>query len=146
MTTLADGSLVALWDSYGAGASHDVRGRRYTAVGAPLGGEFVVNNELTDTQFLGPSVAALAGGGFVAAWTSLAEVGAGPLEESCAASPTRICLSEGRFSVDVEWQDYAGNTGSGQVVPHLESGASWQHTNPLGQASEALVHWFDTCD
>ncbi len=31
------------------------------------------------------------------------------------------------------------------TVTDTETDVSWQHTNPLGQASEALVHWFDTC-
>ena len=31
------------------------------------------------------------------------------------------------------------------TVRDLDTGVAWQHTNPLGQPSEALVHWFDTC-
>ena len=30
-------------------------------------------------------------------------------------------------------------------VADLATGANWQHTNPLGNPSAALVHWFDTC-
>ncbi len=125
------------------------------------------------------------------------------LKGACVPSLTHMCLSDGRFSVDVTWRDYAGNTGSAQVVdagsPSSGTGANntsgmfwffdsdnwemlvkvldacdvnekflflgaattdveytltvtdtetqvfWQHTNPLGQASEALVHWFETC-
>ncbi len=120
---------------------------------------------------------------------------AAPLKGSCIPSPTNMCLSDDRFSVEVEWRDYLGNTGSAQVVDvrspdsgmfwffgpanwemlvkvldacdvngkflflgaastdveytvtvtDTESGVSWQHTNPLGNPSEALVHWFETC-
>ncbi len=118
-----------------------------------------------------------------------------PRQGDCIPDATRMCLSEGRFSVEVAWRDYDGNVGSGNVVPvgsddsglfwffdsgnwemlvkvldacHLndsflflgaattdveytlrvtdtDTGAFWEHTNPLGQASEALVHWFETC-
>ncbi|MCP4247817.1 MAG: ricin-type beta-trefoil lectin domain protein [bacterium] len=42
----------------------------------------------------------------------------------------------GAASTDVEYTLTVTDTDTGDV---------WQHTNPLGQASEALVHWFDTC-
>ncbi len=32
------------------------------------------------------------------------------------------------------------------TVTDTETQVFWQHTNPLGQASDALVHWFETCD
>ncbi len=31
------------------------------------------------------------------------------------------------------------------TVTDTQTGDSWQHANPLGQASEALIHWFESC-
>ncbi len=75
VTSLADGSFVAVWNSYGESGYHDVRGQRYAAGGTPLAGELQINTEPTNTQFLAPSVAALADGGFVVVWQSFASSG-----------------------------------------------------------------------
>jgi hypothetical protein len=45
-----------------------VYGQRYSAAGAPIGGEFRVNHHLGGDEFQ-PSVAGLGDGGFVVAWT-----------------------------------------------------------------------------
>ena len=37
--------------------------------------------------------------------------------EPCAASAKKLCLNAGRFSTEVSWKDFAGNTGFGQAVP-----------------------------
>lgn len=34
-------------------------------------------------------------------------------QTSCAPSATRLCLAEGRFSVEVSWEDFEGTTGQG---------------------------------
>jgi hypothetical protein len=34
----------------------------------------------------------------------------------CPASSTVLCLSAQRFSVAVNWRDFAGNTGAGRAV------------------------------
>lgn len=36
---------------------------------------------------------------------------------TCASSPTGLCLNDNRFRVEVQWKDFAGNTGTGQAVP-----------------------------
>jgi hypothetical protein len=43
-------------------------------------------------------------------------VSAGLKAAPCAASDTVLCLSAQRFSVEVRWRDFAGNTGSGRGV------------------------------
>ena len=37
--------------------------------------------------------------------------------QPCAPAATRLCLSGQRFSVEVRWTDFQGNTGAGQAVP-----------------------------
>jgi hypothetical protein len=62
----ADGDFVVVWtgpDGGGAG----ILGRRFNALGAPQGGDFVVNAATADTQSQ-PAVAQDPGGDFVVAW------------------------------------------------------------------------------
>jgi hypothetical protein len=45
---------------------------------------------------------------------------------SCAAGPTSLCLSGGRFRVDVTWKTPDGHTGAGQAVPlTADTGYFW---------------------
>ncbi len=45
---------------------------------------------------------------------------------ACAASPTRLCLRDGRFAVEVAWKDFQGNTGAGKAVPlTADTGTFW---------------------
>lgn len=50
----------------------------------------------------------------------------GAIAPGCVASSTFLCL-DGRFSVGVEWRDFAGHTGVGTVVPgaSADSGIFW---------------------
>ncbi|MCP4574559.1 MAG: hypothetical protein GY838_19590 [bacterium] len=45
----------------------------------------------------------------------------------CTADQTTLCLNQERFRVEVDWRDFQGNTGSGQVVPFGsdDSGLFW---------------------
>ena len=70
MASLAGGNYVVTWqDSSGhdGGSSWDVRGQVYSAGGVAVGKEFRVNSYVSSSQQR-PSVAALAGGGFVVTW------------------------------------------------------------------------------
>jgi hypothetical protein len=70
VATLTDGNVVVVWASYGQdGALQGIYGQRLTPTGAKLGGEFQINQYTLNNQRT-PSVAALAGGGFVVAWVS----------------------------------------------------------------------------
>ena len=67
---LAGGNYVVTWqDSSGhsGGSGWDVRGQLYSKNGASIGGEFRVNTYTSSSQY-DPSVAGLAGGGFVVTW------------------------------------------------------------------------------
>ena len=45
----------------------------------------------------------------------------------CTASDIELCLNRGRFRVEVDWRDFAGNAGSATVVPFAsdDSGLFW---------------------
>lgn len=71
------GDMVVVWMSNGqVGSDYGVYGQRYTASGAPVGGEFQVNTfTLTDSEY--PSVAMASDGAFVVSWASGDEFGTG---------------------------------------------------------------------
>lgn len=68
LTTLADGSVLATWQSNHT-SSIDVYAQRIAADGSLIGAEFQVNSTTTDSQSR-PQVSALSDGGFVVAWES----------------------------------------------------------------------------
>ncbi|MBD0272274.1 MAG: DUF4214 domain-containing protein, partial [Acetobacteraceae bacterium] len=67
ITALANGGFVAAWVGPGTNGV-EIRARRYAADGAAAGDEFVVNTTQAGEQ-KAPAVTALAGGGFVVAWS-----------------------------------------------------------------------------
>lgn len=60
------------------------------------------------------------------AWPAGAEV-AEIAAASCVAGSSNLCLSSGRFRVEVSWKDFQGHTGQGTVVPFssADSGLFW---------------------
>lgn len=72
VTTLADGSFVVSWssqDSAQDGSGSAIKAQLFSHSGTAIGGEFVLNT-LTTSEQTSPELTALAGGGFVATWTS----------------------------------------------------------------------------
>jgi len=68
VATLANGTVVVLWMSYGQdGDKFGVFGHRFSASGERLGSEFQINQMATHNQ-RNPSVAALPDGGFQVVW------------------------------------------------------------------------------
>ena len=66
VATLANGDFVVVWSDE---SDASVRGQRYTAGGAVVGGEFVINTpDFPSNHEQYPQIAALANGGFVVAW------------------------------------------------------------------------------
>jgi hypothetical protein len=63
------GDFVIAWASAVASSPLNIIGQRYASSGTPVGSEFRVNTDTTDSHFM-PSVAADASGNFVVAWTS----------------------------------------------------------------------------
>ena len=70
VATLADGTVVVIWASYGEdGDMQGIFGQRFSAAGAKLGGEFQINQWTYRNQRT-PAVAALANTNFVVVWIS----------------------------------------------------------------------------
>lgn len=75
VAAFADGGFVATWTRLGADSDMDILGQRFDDEGNPVGPVFDVNTDDGYTQQL-PSVATLADGGFIVAWTAFSGVGA----------------------------------------------------------------------
>ena len=72
VTVLNNSNVVVVWSSFGEASStslQDVYGQILSPTGQKIGGEFLINQFVSYNQRT-PAVAALAGGGFVAAWVS----------------------------------------------------------------------------
>lgn len=73
ITGLSDGSFLVTWtdrsSTLGDASGTSVKGQIFSALGDKLGVEFLVNVQTAGSQD-NPSISALAGGGFVAAWES----------------------------------------------------------------------------
>ncbi len=63
----------------------------------------------------------------------------------CTPGDTTLCLNGGRFEVEIDWEDFEGNTGSGQV-DSLQSGDSGLMYFFNAQNLEVLVKVLDGCD
>ena len=138
---LAGGGFVVTWqDASGSGADTSgtaVRAQMYSASGAKVGGEFLVNTTAAGSQ-QAPAVAGLPSGGFVVAWQDSAADGSGygirmqlfssagaPVGGEIAVNsgtsadqllPSVAALSGGGFVVT--WQSSAGSAsdGSGTAI------------------------------
>lgn len=74
VTGLADGGFVIAWASHNQdGNGYEIYGQRFDASSVPAGDEFRINDDIIGSQYY-PKIAALSGGGFVAVWTSAADV------------------------------------------------------------------------
>ncbi len=64
--------------------------------------------------------------------------------EGCGDDADHLCLNRERFEIEVEWEDFAGQTGRGQVVPFgtADSGLFWFFSDANW---EMLVKVLDGC-
>jgi hypothetical protein len=77
VAALTGGGFVAIWQSHDQdGDGGGIVARVFGPDGAPASSEIIVNEITADTQY-DPAVAPLAGGGFVAAWSTNTDVGLG---------------------------------------------------------------------
>ena len=82
VATLANGGFVVVWDdpsrTLGDSSGRSIKAQLYSAFGAAVGGEFLVNTQTTGDQ-VGPKVAGLSDGRFVVTWTDASGVSDGSL-------------------------------------------------------------------
>ncbi len=137
ITGLANGGFVVSWEDHSGTLSDasgfSIKAQIFGADGARMGGEFLVNTQTANDQYV-PTITGLANGGFVVSWTD----GSGTLGDSSASSikaqvfdaggakiggeflvntqtvlaqylPTITGLANGGFVVS--WYDYGGTLG-----------------------------------
>ncbi|MEO1083646.1 MAG: hypothetical protein AAFY88_05340, partial [Acidobacteriota bacterium] len=63
----------------------------------------------------------------------------------CTDGPTELCVQQERFTVEVEWADFEGNTGPGRVVAEAESNDSGIFYFFAEDNWEMLVKVLDGC-
>ena len=128
------GNFLVVWESSVPFPDTNVFAQRFDSSGSRIGSEFRVNSYTTDRQGYA-AVAALGPGNFVVTWESQGQDGANAgifgqrvtsAVTGCVADGDTLCLNNSRFRVEVDWRNYAGQTGSGQAVPFRnDSGLFW---------------------
>ena len=141
VTPLAGGGFVIAWTSFGAGgADADIYLQRYDAAGSTLGSETRINTTTNGFQE-SPVVTALAGGGFVVAWTSRnADGSSGDLWlQRWSANGARLGV-ETRINTTTEGDQYAL-----QLAPLPDGGftAAWVSAATDGSSSAVVLQRFD---
>ena len=141
IASLSDGGTVVVWQSAateGDGDSNGISGQIYGSDGTAVGGEFKINTEIESSQ-ASPSVAGLAGGRFIVAWSSDdADVdgdGFGISAQMYNADGTAI---GGEFTVNTNVADDQINAS----VTSLASGGfviTWQSRDPAADGDNYAI-------
>jgi hypothetical protein len=149
------GRFVVVWserESQEAFAPVNLFARFFSSVGTPLSDAVQVNQ--TPAADTAPAIALATDGTLLVTWNrgpGTLEPGVygrllqiAPVTTTCKAGGPVLCLQGGRFRAEVEWRDFAGNTGLGRVVPTLtnESGLFWFFNPPNW---ELMVKVLDGC-
>lgn len=142
ITSLASGGFVVSWtDSSGVGDTKGtgVKAQIYSAAGAKVGGEFLVNTTILNSQNYS-ALAGLAGGGFVATWQDSSGQGGDPTAPSVKAqlfSATGAKVG-GEFLVNTT----VAASQDQPVITALSSGGfviAWRDTSLQGDTSGAGI-------
>ena len=64
------------------------------------------------------------------------EVAGRSVAGSCVPSATRLCLGDGRFAVEVDWEDFQGNTGVGEAVTLTDDTGYFFFFNPAKRGAD----------
>jgi hypothetical protein len=132
----ASGSFVVVWQSGSSAVLHSIFGQRYSAAGAPLGGEFVLNTYTTLDAGLPAAASNGPGGGFVVVWERFVAPSSSELwARRLDAAGTGI---GGEFRVDTAttgYQDYPGvaSDAAGNFV------VVWQSDDQTAPGSRVVV-------
>ena len=139
LVVAVDGTLVVSWRGYRMDDQILAQVRAFAPDGAPLGPPLTIGEAIqgrvalavddqdrlvavwahAPTDQITPTVICPENG-LVAQRLALEADG----EPLCG--PERLCLRDGRFTVEVEWTDFAGGSGAGRAVPlTADTGAFW---------------------
>jgi len=142
VATLTNGNVIVVWASWNevaSGSMQDVYGRIFTPTGQPVTGEFLIN-QFTSFNQSEPTVAALANGGFVAAWVSEQErVLAAPTSATTPETPSQIINP----SVDIyaRLYDDNGNAQSNEFLVNTDSNPCADPAVAAGSDGGFVMTW-----
>ncbi len=146
----AAGNFVVVWVDWFSGVElPDIIGRAFLADGQPAGPEFRVNSRTRNDQD-DPDLAMLGDGSLVAVWETFngedwdlaGRRFAIPFPSTCRPSDHVLCLRDGRFRVEVDWQLPAGQgTARAQALTADTGAFSFFGEDNL----ELLVKVLDAC-
>ena len=141
MTALAGGGFVATWrtsDSTADGSSYALKAQVFSATGAKVGLEFLVNSQGTSYQY-SPSITALSGGGFVVTW----QTGDTAQDGSATAIKAQIFSASGaKVGAEFLVNTQAADTQQSPVVTSVPGGGflvAWQTLNSAQDGSGAAI-------
>ena len=142
ITTLANGGFVISWEDgnpLGDSDGYSIKAQIFTAAGAKVGSEFLVNTQSVGDQ-IGTNVTGLANGGFIVSWTDFSTIGDG----SGASSKAQLFSATGvkigsEFIVNSETSDDQRYP----TLTTLKSGGFvatwWDSSGTLGDASSTSI-------
>ena len=131
ITALSNGGFVVVWvdesGQGGDGSEHSIKAQVFDAAGDKLGGEFLINT-VTDGDQRFPSVAAIAGGGFIVSWSDTS--GSGGDDSGFAAKAQIFTLGNSsqntplKLTVAAALTDTDGSETLALVVSDIPAGAT----------------------
>ena len=122
ITALANGGFVITWDDTsgqgGDASGASIKAQMFDAGGNKVGSEFLVNTSIANSQQF-PSVAGLAGGGFVVTWSDTSGLGGDP---DGAIKAQRYDASGNRVGSEFLVNTQTGSLQTASVVKGLANG------------------------
>ncbi|OAF15866.1 hypothetical protein AYJ54_39290, partial [Bradyrhizobium centrolobii] len=124
ITALKNGGFVVTWSDEGTGdgSGSAIKAQVYDAAGNKIGGEYIVNAQITSNQ-LYPTVAALANGGFVISWQDFSQALGDSSSYGITAQIFNLSNAPTAPTIVSVTDDVSPNTGA------LANGASTNDTN-----------------
>jgi hypothetical protein len=145
VATLANGNVVIVWASFdeaGSDSLQDVYGRIFSPAGAPLTGEFLINQQYTAYNQRTPAVAPLANGGFVVAWVSEQERATAPNPGAGSFIVTNTATApNASVGIDVQLYDGSGNAQGGEFFVNTDSNPCANPDVAAGTDGGFMVAW-----
>jgi hypothetical protein len=144
IATLGNGNVVIVWASFdeaNANSLQDVYGRIFSPAGTPVTGEFLINQFMSYNQRT-PTVASLAGGGFVVAWVSEQERTASPSPGAGSFAVTNTVTAP-NASVDIYARlfDGSGNAQSNEFLVNTDFNPCANPDVAAGSDGGFVVTW-----
>lgn len=140
VAALSDGGFVIVWHSLSQdGSGWGIYGQVFDALGAPLGGEFLVATTTANDQTF-PSVAGFANGTFVVTWTTTGPDGSGDGIASKVFTRDNMAVVDGGIAGDVLLGGAFADKLSGSLGDDLLNGGEGRDTLDGGDGKDTAAY------